>query len=133
LQALNINLATEDLDSLMVANDTDGCGHLDWVEAARAIDDLLQDYEDDSEVAKDKTVVVGGLLMITAVMLVSASVDAWLLRPGLQEYGWSFIESLYFQAITATTIGLGDYAPAIPVYLITLIRLTLGFNMPVLS
>ena len=54
---------------------------------------------------------LGGVLVIVAFFVTT----------GLREYllfaaedRWAFLDVVYFQVITATTIGLGDFSPPVP-------------------
>ena len=104
-------LSKEQLHKLVKDADLDLDGKLNYAEAAHALDVLLDTFEDETQAALDIGIMLGGVLVIVAFFVTT----------GLREYllfaaedRWAFLDVVYFQVITATTIGLGDFSPPVP-------------------
>lgn len=114
LKKMRMNIPENEMAEICEAADVDGDGTIDFMEGADAIVALLSRLE----AAADRSRARANIIQICLLLLVLFVCNAgWEHQntdlKGTHHY-WDFWNALYFDFITATTVGLGDMVPIVP-------------------
>lgn len=114
LERLHMNIPEGEMAGICTDADTDGDGKIDFVEGADSIIGLLSRLEAEADRSRARA----NIIQIIGLLLILFVVDA--LNEEYSEdlrgtpFYWPFWTAMYFNFITATTVGLGDVAPIVP-------------------
>jgi hypothetical protein len=112
IASLSISPDDVNIHELFEENVTDGDDRLTFEQAADALDKLVTVSDSDARIIEAIQI----LKFASVLLLIVIFPIAWFFFEASKMEGsnWTFLDSVYYVFISASTIGLGDFSPPVP-------------------